>query len=136
VTRQSHPKKIALVVEDDPAARRLIQLSLSKMSLDVHTASNGESALSFLQSNSVDLVCLDLMLPNQSGFEICELIRRSPRHHAVPVLVISARAEPDAKAYAEEAGADGYLVKPFKRQELEAQTLKLLGLRPPARPSP
>jgi len=122
-----------LVVEDDPAARRLIQLNLMRLKLDVLTAGNGETALSFLQANPIDLVCLDLMLPNRSGFEICELIRRSPLHASTPVIVISARAEPDAKAYAEEAGANAYLVKPFRRQDLEAHTLRLLGMRPPRR---
>jgi DNA-binding response OmpR family regulator len=136
MTSQTQPrKKLALVVEDDPAARRLIELSLIKLKLDVHTAANGETALSFLQANAVDLVCLDLMLPYRSGFEICEIIRRSPIHAKLPVIIISARTESDAKAYAEEAGANAYLVKPFKRSELEAHTLRLLGLRPVRRSS-
>ena len=129
------PKKIVLVVEDDPAALRLIQLSLAKVNLEVRTATNGELALTFLGSNHADLICLDLMLPNHSGFEICEWIRRTPRHARVPVLVISARTEPDAKAYAEEAGASAYLTKPFKRAHLEAEALRLLGLDRPPRAS-
>jgi len=124
-----------VVVEDDPAASRLIELSLMKLGLGVHTTSNGESALSFLQANPVDLLCLDLMLPNRSGFEVCELIRKSPMHASLPIIVISARAEADTKAYAEEAGANAYLVKPFKRRDLEVYALRLLGLRPPRRPA-
>ena len=64
-----------------------------------------------------DLVCLDLMLPELSGFEVCEFMRSIPALMSVPILVMSARAKPMDRAFAEEVGATAYLIKPFKRSE-------------------
>ena len=89
-------------------------------------AGTGKAALAALQRITPALICLDLMLPEQSGYtRVCEFVRREPRLLNVPVLVVSARALPEDRAAAEEAGATAYIVKPFTRQ-LVTQTVHAL----------
>ena len=107
----------ALVVEDHPDARALVRTYLMAMGLEVVDVAEGRSAIRVLQTTRPDLVCLDLMLPELSGFEVCEFMRASPELRDVPILVMSARAKPMDRAFAEEVGATAYLVKPFKRSE-------------------
>lgn len=108
----------ALVVEDHPDARALVRTYLLAMGLEVVDVAEGRSAIRILQqADHPDLVCLDLMLPELSGFEVCEFMRSSPELRNIPILVMSARAKPMDRAFAEEVGATAYLVKPFKRGE-------------------
>jgi two-component system OmpR family response regulator len=106
-----------LVVEDHPDARALIRTYLLAMGLEVEDVAEGRSAIRRLQASTPDLVCLDLMLPELSGFEVCEFMRSQPALKDVPILIMSARAKPMDRAFAEEVGATAYLVKPFKRSE-------------------
>jgi two-component system chemotaxis response regulator CheY len=110
------PRK-ALVVEDHPDARALVRTYLLSMGLEVVDVAEGRSAIRSLQASRPDLVCLDLMLPELSGFEVCEFMRSNPELRDIPILVMSARAKPMDRAFAEEVGATAYLVKPFKRSE-------------------
>ena len=107
----------ALVVEDHPDARALVRTFLLAMAIDVVDVSEGRSAIQHLKQSRPDLVCLDLMLPELSGFEVCEFIRSDPGLREVPILIMSARARPMDRAFAEEVGATAYLIKPFKRSE-------------------
>lgn len=107
----------ALVVEDHPDARALVRTYLVAMGIDVIDVAEGRSAIRALESSRPDLVCLDLMLPELSGFEVCEYMRSHPELRNIPILVMSARAKPMDRAFAEEVGATAYLVKPFKRIE-------------------
>lgn len=88
---------------------------------------NGKSAMEYLQGpEKPDLVCLDLTLPDVSGYDVCEHIRRTPAIANVPVLMVSARNLPEDKAYAEEAGANAYLGKPFTPEELAKRVRQVL----------
>jgi DNA-binding response OmpR family regulator len=107
----------ALVVEDHPDARALVRTYLLGMGIEVVDVAEGRSAIRQLESSPPDLVCLDLMLPELSGFEVCEFMRAHPALKEVPILIMSARAKPMDRAFAEEVGATAYLVKPFKRSE-------------------
>ncbi len=110
------PRK-ALVVEDHPDARALVRTYLLAMGLEVVDVAEGRSAIRALKIDRPDLVCLDLMLPELSGFEVCEFMRSNPELRDIPILVMSARAKPMDRAFAEEVGATAYLIKPFKRSE-------------------
>jgi two-component system chemotaxis response regulator CheY len=116
----------ALIVEDDPDIRKLLRKYLERLSLQVQEAGTGKAALSVLQEQTPALVCLDLMLPESSGYDICEAIRRSPRLKDVPVLVVSARSMPPDRALAEEVGATAYLIKPIRWASFSATVRRLL----------
>jgi CheY-like chemotaxis protein len=105
--------KLVLLVEDDPEIRKFLRRCLEKLDLRVKEAATGRAALALLKEEKPALVCLDLMLPEFSGYEICEKIRASPDLHDVPVLIVSARAMPPDRAMAEEVGATAYLIKPI-----------------------
>jgi CheY-like chemotaxis protein len=118
----------ALVVDDDPDARRLVSTCLRRMGLSVREAATAADATALLQRSTPDLICLDLCLPDGSGFTICEDLRRTPRLRDVPVLVISALGQPADRAQAHAAGADDYLTKPFRTSALSDSVRELLGL--------
>jgi len=108
-------RKIVFVIDDDPEIRKLLRKYLERLSLEVVEAATGKAALSLLDDGVHPcLVCLDLILPEFSGYVICEKIRASSRLAEVPVLVVSARAMPADRALAEELGANAYLVKPIR----------------------
>jgi CheY-like chemotaxis protein len=118
----------AVVVEDDPEARRLVAACLRRLGLGVHEAATAAEALALLEHRTPDLICLDLRLPDGSGFALCERIRATPGLRDVPVVVISALARPIDRAQAEEAGANGYLVKPFRADAFADTVLEAMAL--------
>ena len=120
-------KRSALVVEDDPDVRGLVGRMLRASGLDVAEVAEGRSAILHLAVHQPpDLVCLDLMLPELSGYDVCEYMRGDARLQGVPILIMSARALPQDRAYAEQVGASSYLVKPFKQKAFQAAVDALL----------
>ncbi|WNG32377.1 response regulator [Archangium minus] len=120
-----------LVVEDSPMFRRMLSDMLQALGFTtIQEASSGQAALERLQQQSPDLVCLDLTLPDISGYEVCEHIRATESLRDVPVLMISARTQTMDRAQAEEAGASGYLIKPFTPEELRQQVERVMAARP------
>jgi CheY-like chemotaxis protein len=115
-----------LVVEDDPEIRKLLRKYLEKLGFTVDEAATGKAALSMLDAVRVPaIVCLDLMLPDQSGYVVCERIRSMERFADVPVVVISARSMPSDRAQAEEVGATAYLIKPIRWASFSETVLRL-----------
>jgi CheY-like chemotaxis protein len=120
-----------LVVEDSPMFRRMLGDMLQELGFSrVLEAFSGRAAIEQLSEGRPDLVCLDLTLPDISGFEVCEHIRASPTHKDVPVLMISARTLSLDRAQAEEAGASGYLIKPFTPEEFRQQVERVMATGP------
>lgn len=123
----AEPRSLVLVVEDEPETRKLLRKYLEKLGLEVLEAASGKAALTLLETHLPALVCLDLMLPEISGYDVCERIRANPRLQGLPVLVISARAQPPDRALAEEVGATAYLIKPIRWNTFSEIVLRLLG---------
>lgn len=107
-----------LVVEDDESLRGTLRTTLRARSLDVAEAEDGTSAIETLQAGGVDLVLLDLGLPDMDGSEVLSSIRSDS---SVPVIVLTARDHPNEKVRLLEAGADDYVTKPFDSGELVAR---------------
>jgi two-component system chemotaxis response regulator CheY len=110
--------KTILLVEDHPQQRSAIRTLLQRMGFDTVEASDAASAIKRLAACTPDVICLDLVLPESSGYDLCEFIRRSPRHRATPVLMMSDRAYPVDRAHAAEVGADAFIRKPFSAERL------------------
>lgn len=119
-------QRTALVVDDDPDIRRLVTTHLVRMGFAVISASDGRAAIKRLDERRPDLVCIDLMLPESSGYDVCEHVMKSPALKDLPLLMISARTTPADRATAEELGVRAYLTKPFTREQFEAHVRLVL----------
>jgi two-component system, OmpR family, response regulator len=107
----SVPVNLVLVVEDDPASAEHIKTHLEKHHVKVRIAKDGGQAQATFSMHKPDFVILDLILPGESGFEICERFKSADP--SVPVLVISEMDREDSRELAERVGADAYLAKPL-----------------------
>ena len=108
----------ALVVEDDPNIVDLIRSNLAVRGFDTIVSADGLRALRLLETESPDIVLLDLMLPEIDGFELCRQIRE---RSSVAIIVVSARGGERDKVSALNVGADDYMTKPFSIEELLAR---------------
>jgi CheY-like chemotaxis protein len=118
-----------LVVEDQPEVRKLLGERLEQLGFTSIEASDGRTAMNCLAQHAPDLVCLDLILPESSGYEICNYIRATPHLRNVLVLMMSGRRLADEGAFAEEAGADAFLGKPFSTRDFERSVKELFEAR-------
>ena len=108
-----------LLVDDDPLILEFIQRGLTEEGYTVDVASSGAEGARFAHSNTYDAIILDLVLPDISGFQIVEQLRRNLS--AVPVLMLTARTGTEAKIQGLDSGADDFLTKPFDMGELKAR---------------
>ncbi|HEY5896667.1 MAG TPA: response regulator [Burkholderiales bacterium] len=116
----------ALVVEDDEHIQRLLKFILEAEGFAVELAGDVRSARERLErSPPPALVTLDVMLPDGDGYELLALLRAKSGWEGVPVLMISARSQDTDVARGRQAGADDYLVKPFKPDELRSRVRRL-----------
>jgi DNA-binding response OmpR family regulator len=107
-----------LVVEDDEAVARQIQGLLDRAGYDAHVAHSGNAGLAFASDHSVDLVILDLVLPDMSGYDVCKELRERYHPWILPVLMLTAMNQPKDKLLGFHHGADAYLQKPVASAEL------------------
>jgi two-component system KDP operon response regulator KdpE len=108
-----------LVVDDEPAIRRLLKTSLASQDYLVSEAADGAAALAALKRDPFDVLVLDLGLPGMDGFEVIRQLREG--RSALPIIVLSARADETGKVRALDLGADDYVTKPFGIEELLAR---------------
>ena len=120
-----------LVVEDETAIAELIALNLRHAGFEVTLAETAEQAQAAVDAVLPDLVLLDWMLPGQSGVSLARRWRGDERTKALPIIMLTARAEETDKVAGLDAGADDYLTKPFSTQELLARIRALLRRRTP-----
>src|SRR5450432_4475308 len=113
--------KAVMLVIAEPTLQQLVQRQLKSLSFDVMLETDAESAIRTLETKKPHLVCIDLRLPRDSGYEVCEFIKKSMRLHDVQVLVMSEQASAADRAHAEEAGADGFLPKPSTPNQFNEQ---------------
>jgi DNA-binding response OmpR family regulator len=107
-----------LVVDDDPNVVEVIAANLEAEGYAVETASNGLQAWDLLQAGAFDVVLLDWMLPGRSGIDLLADLRSDPATHDLPVVVLSAKARDEEIWAGWQAGANYYLTKPFRLEQL------------------
>jgi two-component system phosphate regulon response regulator OmpR len=123
----NEPEPHLLVVDDDARLRELLRRYLSDSGFRVTTAADVNEARANLASFAFDLVVLDVMMPGESGLELTRALRREGR---VPILLLTAMAEPEDRVNGLEQGADDYLSKPFEPRELVLRIRNVLQRRP------
>jgi DNA-binding response OmpR family regulator len=127
-----------LVVEDDRDIGELVVRYLEKAGFSVELLTSGRDALTAVAANPPDLLVLDLMLPHVGGLEICRAVRGRTQTSALPIIMLTARADESERIVGLELGADDYMAKPFSPNELVARVRALLrrARREPAGPGP
>ncbi|MDR1946983.1 MAG: response regulator [Desulfovibrio sp.] len=119
-------RKMILAVDDTQVQLRIIQ-SVLRDEFEVRLAKSGGMALTALDRITPDLILLDIEMPDMSGFEIMEEIKRRPQLKDIPVIFITAHAGPEIAAQAARTRAQGYIVKPFDSKILRDAVYRALG---------
>lgn len=113
-----------LVVDDEASIRELLTFNLKKNGYEVTAAADGREALA--KAAGMDLVLLDIMLPEVDGLEVCRRLKADPQTSGIPIIMLTAKAEEIDRVLGLELGADDYVVKPFSMRELLARVKAVL----------
>ncbi|MDP1729837.1 MAG: PleD family two-component system response regulator [Devosia sp.] len=118
-----------LIVDDIPTNVRLLEARLTAEYFEVLTASSGREALAICERGEVDIVLLDVMMPEMDGFEVCRRLKSSQKTHHIPVLMITALDQPSDRMEGLDVGADDFLTKPVDDIQLMARVKSLVRLK-------
>jgi len=117
-----------LIVEDSKAIRSMIRIALEEAGdFLVAEANNGFEALKTLPSRSFDLIITDINMPDINGLELINFVKSNPTYKAIPLIIVSTEKSAEDKKRGMALGAYGYIVKPFKQEELMDLVKKALG---------
>jgi two-component system chemotaxis response regulator CheY len=114
-----------LTIDDSKTMRDMLMLTLAEAGFDVLQAVDGQDGLDVLVKERVDVVITDINMPRMDGYEVIRQLRRKPEHKSTPILVLTTESETEKKDLAREAGATGWLVKPFDPDRLVATVRKV-----------
>lgn len=119
--------KTVLTVDDSPSIRRMIAMTLRDAGYDVIEAVDGQDGLDKATARQMDAIITDQNMPNLDGLGFIRALRRHPNGQGVPIIVLSTESEDNLKQQAREAGALGWMVKPFSQDKLLAVVKKVAG---------
>lgn len=119
--------KVVLLIEDHPAIRQLISIVLERPDIHIIFAADGLSGLEAIDAHEPDLLLLDLLLPDISGWEVLEWVRVRRSASELPVLIVTAYGGDGDEYKAFDLGANGYLAKPFDPEVLREAVSEMLG---------
>jgi DNA-binding response OmpR family regulator len=114
--KKTSPK--ILVIDDDPMIVKLLQTLLVSNGFEVQSSLDAPEGLEIAIKGSPELIILDVMMPLINGFNICRLMKTQESCKGIPIIILTSRATENDRRIAEEVGADAYVAKPFKAQEL------------------
>jgi two-component system chemotaxis response regulator CheY len=118
--------KTILVVDDSGTVRQQVSMALKQAGFLIVEAADGQEALAAIESNrAIDMVVCDVNMPNLNGLEMVERVKSNPDHKSLPILMLTTEGQPSMIKRAKEAGAVGWIVKPFDANQL-VQTAKHL----------
>ena len=126
IADMTDPPASILIVDDEPDNRELLEVILAWEGFVILTAASGEEALASVAQKPVDLVLLDIMMPDMNGYEVVAKIKGNLATKNIPVLMISALVDVNTRTLALTAGADDFLAKPLERAELVLRVRNLL----------
>ena len=121
-----HDPPLVLVVDDTANVRELIRVNLALEGFDVRVAADGQEALDLVAELEPDLVTMDVVMPRVDGLTAATRLKSDPRTSAIPIVMVTARAQTADRDKGRRAGVDAYLTKPFEPSELIATVRKLL----------
>jgi len=110
--------KTFLIVDDSASMRQLVSFAIKDAGFDVVVAENGKDALGKLQGSKVDMVITDLNMPEMDGIELIKQIRGLPDYKFAPIVMLTTESQEEKKQAGRQAGASGWIVKPFSPEQL------------------
>ena len=116
-----------LAVDDSPSMREMIRISLSEAGFLVTEVADGQQALDMARQSSFDLVLSDVHMPNMDGIALIRALRQEPGYRHTPILMLTTESSPERKREGKQAGATGWIVKPFDPTQLIATMRRVLG---------
>ena len=121
--------KTILSVDDSASIRQMVKLTLANAGYDVLEANDGCEALAKAkaQASSIGLILTDLNMPNMDGLALIRELRKQPAYHGVPIIFLTTESDEGKRAEAKAAGATGWIVKPFKQEQLLGVVRKVMG---------
>ena len=125
----SDKKDLVLVVDDNPQNLQVLGPMLENKGYDVAFATSGEQALEFIDSETPDLVLLDIMMPGMDGYQVCKRLKKEKTTASIPVIFLTAKSDADDIVQGFEAGGVDYVTKPFNSAELLARVKTHLELK-------
>ena len=120
--------KCILVVDDSETVRQVLQLTLANAGFDVVEAEDGLEALDKLAHNLVDMMITDLNMPNMDGLDLIKKVREDGTHRFTPIVMLTTESSAEKKLAGREAGASGWIVKPFRPEQLLKVVKLVLGV--------
>ena len=118
--------KTILIVDDSESIREVINYTLTNASYDVLIGNDGADALKHLGGNNINLIITDLNMPNKNGIELIKEVRSRDPYKFTPILVLTTESQAEKKMEAKEAGATGWIIKPFVTDKLLSIVQKVI----------
>ncbi len=118
--------KVIMTVDDSASVRQMVSFALKEAGYDVVEAEDGQDALGKLEANPVDMVVTDLNMPNLDGIGFIKSVRANPSYKFMPIIMLTTESQDGKKKEGRSAGATGWIVKPFKPEQLLAVVKKVL----------
>lgn len=119
--------KIVLTVDDSKTIREMVSFTLKGQGFEVIEAEDGQQALSVLNGKEVSVIITDLNMPNMDGFELMKKLRADPKYKFTPILMLTTESDDGKKELGKQAGATGWIVKPFNPEKLIQVVNKVTG---------
>ena len=116
-----------MTVDDYASVRQMVSFTLKNEGYDVSEAVDGLDAITKLENEPVDMVLTDLNMPNMDGIELIKKLRANPKFKFVPIIFLTTESQDEKKQEGKQAGATGWIVKPFKPEQLVGVIKKVLG---------
>ena len=119
--------KVILTADDSASMRQMVSFTIQNAGYEVIEAVDGLDALQKIEGKSIDMVVTDLNMPNLDGIELIKKLRAHPDHKFVPIVLLTTESQAEKKQEGRQAGATGWIVKPFKPEQLVSVIKKVLG---------
>lgn len=120
-------KKTIMTVDDSASIRMMVKFTLKDLGYEIIEAANGSDALSKIDKHPISMLITDINMPEMDGISLVKKVRELPAYKFIPIIVLTTESQDDKKREGKAAGATGWIVKPFKPEQLVAVVKKVMG---------
>ena len=118
--------KTIMTVDDSASVRMMVSFTLSELGFQIVEASNGNDALNKMEKGQIDMLITDVNMPGLDGISLVRKVRENPSYRFIPILILTTESEAGKKQEGKAAGATGWIVKPFKPEQLVSAVKKVM----------